>query len=67
MTTEFKSDKIIDYEGVVIDYAGSADLMLQNFETTCFDVRVAQLYQGMMERDWVKAMQSAHTLKGSSG
>lgn len=67
MTKEFSGDKVMDYDAIVKDYGDVADMMIVNFEQTCFDSKIGKLFEGMLEKDWVKAMQNAHTLKGSSG
>ncbi len=41
--------------------------MVANFESSTFDSRMRQMLDGMLEKDWAKAMVAAHTMKGSSG
>ena len=41
--------------------------MLANFEKFTLDVRMKQLIEGMLEKDWTKAMVATHTMKGSCG
>jgi hypothetical protein len=41
--------------------------LIQDFESMTFDERMKQMLDGMLEKDWPKAMIRAETLKGSAG
>ena len=62
-----KPEKPFDYDKVVADFGEAADMMISQYESMTFDLKMQTLLEGMIEKDWVKAMVAAHTMKGSSG
>ncbi|CAD8054113.1 unnamed protein product [Paramecium sonneborni] len=61
------TDKIINFTELQKEYSDMAQMIIQNFESTCFDQRMEGFLQGMLNKDWVQAMINSHTLKGSAG
>ncbi|CAK72619.1 unnamed protein product (macronuclear) [Paramecium tetraurelia] len=61
------ADTIINYTELQNEYKDMAQMIIQNFESTCFDQRMEAFLQGMLNKDWVQAMTNSHTLKGSAG
>lgn len=37
------TDKVMDYDAIFKDYAEAADMMIVNFEQSCFDLRMEKL------------------------
>lgn len=42
-------------------------MMVANFEKSTFDIKMRQMLDGLIEKDWAKVMVAAHTMKGSCG
>ncbi|CAD8046851.1 unnamed protein product [Paramecium sonneborni] len=61
------ADMIINFTELQKEYGEMAEMIIQNFESTCFDLRMEGFLQGMLNKDWVQAMINSHTLKGSAG
>ncbi|CAD8138412.1 unnamed protein product [Paramecium pentaurelia] len=61
------ADTIINFTELQSEYKDMAQMIIQNFEATCFDQRMDAFLQGMLNKDWVQAMTNSHTLKGSAG
>ena len=61
-------DPIIKYEEISGNFGDEmVTYMIESFEKMTFNEKMNNLLSGMIERDWVKAMIAAHTMKGSSG
>ena len=61
-------EPIIKYEEISANFGDEmVTYMIESFEKMTFNEKMSNLLSGMIERDWVKAMIAAHTMKGSSG
>ncbi|CAD8054115.1 unnamed protein product [Paramecium sonneborni] len=61
------SDQIINFTELQKEYGEMAQMIIQNFESTCFDQRTEGFLQGMLNKDWVQAMIESGALKESAG
>lgn len=59
---------VMDQEQGKEDYGPEVFIiMVGNFEMSTFDIKMRQMLDGLIEKDWAKVMVAAHTLKGSCG
>ena len=60
-------EPIIKYEEILENFGDEmVALLIDNFERMTFYEKMNNLLCGIIERDWIKAMIAAHTMKGSS-
>lgn len=68
MADQRDENAVIEYAKVVEQFGDEfAGTMITSFEQTTFQERMPELLQGMLEKDWLKAMGAAHAMKGSAG